>query len=83
MLFVLLQTCNRNPCKHGGTCTQDQLFGQITCHCLPEVNILPFIDDKCNIGKHDFDNKGRILVLDWKNSNSNKNKKTLMNSGKD
>ena len=45
--------------------------------------MLPFIDDKWNIGKHDFDNKGRILVLDWKNSNSNKNKKTLMNSGKD
>ena len=40
--------------------------------------MLPFIDDKCNIGKHDFDNKGRIFVLDWKNSNSNKNKKTLM-----
>ena len=45
--------------------------------------MLPFINDKWNTGKHDFDNKGRILVLDWKNSNSNKNKKTLMNSGKD
>lgn len=45
--------------------------------------MLPFINDKWNSGKHDFDNKGRILVLDLKNSNSNKNKKTLMNSGKD
>ena len=55
MLYSLLPTCNSITCNHGGKCTQGQRLGKITCQCLPEVTVLPFIDDKCNVGKHDFD----------------------------
>ena len=46
-----LSTCNNSPCSNGGTCTLGSRLDEFSCQCLPEVIALPFIDDKCNVGK--------------------------------
>lgn len=49
MLYSPLPICDPITCNHGGKCTRGQELGKITCQCLPEVTVLPFIDDKCNV----------------------------------
>ncbi|PFX16567.1 hypothetical protein AWC38_SpisGene19159 [Stylophora pistillata] len=43
--------CISSPCNYGGTCTPGKRLGIYYCQCLPEVTVLPFMDDKCNVDK--------------------------------
>ena len=38
-------------CKFGGTCTEGPGLGEYSCLRKPEVSVLPFIDNRCNVGK--------------------------------
>nr|XP_058940204.1 brevican core protein-like [Pocillopora verrucosa] len=60
MLYSLLPTCDSITCNHGGKCTQGQRLGKITCQCLPEVTVLPFIDDKCNVDMNAMTQLGAV-----------------------
>lgn len=44
-----ISPCSSNPCSNGGTCTQGKRSGEFSCQCLPEVTVLPFTDNNCNI----------------------------------
>ena len=47
----MISPCSSNPFSNGGTYTQGKRSGEFSCQYLPEVTVLPFIDDNCNIGK--------------------------------
>ncbi|KAJ7371441.1 hypothetical protein OS493_025911 [Desmophyllum pertusum] len=49
--ILRLLPCASSPCKYGATCIHGRRMGEFSCQCGVEVTVLPFIDDKCNVGK--------------------------------
>ncbi|CAH3145926.1 unnamed protein product, partial [Porites evermanni] len=47
--LVFLRPCILSPCNFGGTCTDGPGLGEYSCQCKPEISVLPFIDNRCNV----------------------------------
>ncbi|XP_073254541.1 hyaluronan and proteoglycan link protein 1-like [Porites lutea] len=47
--LVFLRPCILSPCNFGGTCTEGPGLGEYSCQCKPEISVLPFIDNRCNV----------------------------------
>ena len=43
--------CLTSPCRNGGTCASGSELEVFSCDCPLEIKALPYIDDKCNVGK--------------------------------
>ncbi|CAH3113660.1 unnamed protein product [Pocillopora meandrina] len=48
--------CLTFPCRNGGSCENGPELKMFSCICPLEIRALPYIDNKCNVGKYDYNN---------------------------
>ena len=62
--------CLTFPCRNGGSCENGPELKMFSCICPLEIKALPYIDNKCNVGKYDYNNNDDS---DRNNNNNNNN----------
>ena len=59
------------PCRNGGSCENGPELTMFSCSCPLEIEVLPYIDNKCNVGKYDVNNNNNNNNNNDNNSNNN------------